>query len=76
VGDHVLIACHENEILGFHLDTGEPAGSLRTQTQIRTPPLVEGGRLFVGLRNRTVEAFALPTRGQPATAPASAPPAR
>jgi outer membrane protein assembly factor BamB len=73
VGKHVVIACHENEILGFHLETGESAGSLRTETQIRTPPLIEGGRVFVGLRNRTVVAFALPSRGQPAGGPASAP---
>jgi outer membrane protein assembly factor BamB len=73
VGDHILIACHENEILGFHLETGLPAGSLRTEAQIRTPPVVEGGRVFVGLRNRVVAAFALPTRGLPSTSPASAP---
>ena len=77
VEGHIIIACHENEILGFHLDTGESAGTLRTDAQIRTPPLVEGGRIFVGLRNRTVVAFALPPRlpaGSAPTPPPGTPP--
>ncbi len=73
VEGHIVIACHENEILGFRLDTGQSAGILRTEAQIRTPPLVEGGRIFVGLRNRSVVAFALPPENPPASSPASAP---
>jgi len=60
VGEHILIACHENEILGFSLRTGDPSGSLRTTAEIRTPPLVSGGQVLVGLRNRTVVSFTLP----------------
>jgi outer membrane protein assembly factor BamB len=77
VEGHIVLACHENEILGFHLDTGESAGSLRTDAQIRTPPLIEGGRIFVGLRNRSVVAFALPPSRPPGSPPPppDAPPA-
>jgi outer membrane protein assembly factor BamB len=77
VEGHIVIACHEDEILGFDVDTGESAGSLRTDAQIRTPPLIEGGRVFVGLRNRSVVAFALPSghpAGPPPATPAGAPP--
>jgi outer membrane protein assembly factor BamB len=68
VGQRVLIACHENEILAFDARTGDSAGSLRTAAEIRTPPLVTGGRIFVGLRDRSVIALALPVG--PAAAPA------
>jgi outer membrane protein assembly factor BamB len=70
VGDHIVVACHEDEILGFRLETGDSAGTLRTDAQIRTPPLVQGGRIFVGLRNRTVVAFSLPSGPTPGTPPA------
>jgi len=60
VGEHILIACHENEILGFSLRTGAPSGSLRTTAEIRTPPLVSEGQVVVGLRSRTVVSFTLP----------------
>jgi outer membrane protein assembly factor BamB len=65
VDQHVLIACHENEILAFDVRTGDSAGSLRTAAQIRTPPLVTGGRIFVGLRDRSVVALALPADARP-----------
>ncbi len=55
----VLVACHENEILGFDLKTGARRGGLKTAAQIRTAPLLLGGRLFLGLRNRSVVALQL-----------------
>lgn len=61
---HVLIACHENEILGFDLETGRSVGSLRTAAEIRSPPVIAGRRIFVGLRNRSVVAYALPDAAQ------------
>lgn len=54
-----LVACHETEVLGFDLRTGRPLGGLRTTAAIRTPPLVVGRRLFLGLRDRTVVALDL-----------------
>jgi outer membrane protein assembly factor BamB len=60
VGDHVLVACLENELVAFASDTGARAGSLRTSAEIRTPPIVAGGYVVVGLRDRSVIAYALP----------------
>jgi outer membrane protein assembly factor BamB len=54
-----LVACHENEVLGFDLRTGRPIGGLRTTAVIGTPPLVVGRRLFLGLRDRTAVALDL-----------------
>jgi outer membrane protein assembly factor BamB len=60
LGGEIVIACHENEILGFDLETGRSTGSLRTAAEIRTPPLIAGRRIFVGLRNRSLVAYAVP----------------
>jgi outer membrane protein assembly factor BamB len=68
VGDHVLVACLENELVAFAADTGARAGSLRTSAEIRTPPIVAGGFVVVGLRDRSVIAYALPGT-LPATPP-------
>ena len=56
---------------GFTPDTGTPAGALRTPAEIRTPPLVAGSLVLVGLRDRSVIAYALPG-SLPADAPAPA----
>jgi outer membrane protein assembly factor BamB len=66
VGTAVLVACHENEILGFDLKTGTRQGGLKTTAQIRTPPLLLDGRIYLGLRNRSVVALKLPVAGEPA----------
>jgi outer membrane protein assembly factor BamB len=57
----VIVACNENEILGYDLATGRRLGSLKTAEAMRTPPILVAGRLFVGLRNRSIQALALPT---------------
>lgn len=72
VGDHVLVACLENELVAFAADTGARAGSLRTSAEIRTPPIVAGGFVVVGLRDRSVIAYALPGTA-PSTPPAPEP---
>ncbi len=56
----VIVACLENEILGFDLASGRRLGSLKTGEAMRTPPVLMDGRLFVGLRNRSVQALDLP----------------
>ena len=58
-----MLACHENEIVGFDPRTGRRVGGLKTSELLRTSPLVSGRRLFVGLRNRSVQAFDLPATG-------------
>jgi len=59
----LILACHENEIVGFDPRTGRRVGGLKTSELLRTSPLVSGRRLFVGLRNRSVQAFDLPATG-------------
>ena len=59
--DSIVIACHENEILGFELTEGRSLGSLRTAAEIRTAPLIAGRQIFVGLRNRSVVAYTVPS---------------
>jgi outer membrane protein assembly factor BamB len=54
-----LVACHENELLGFELRKGRPIGGLRTTAVIATPPIVVSRRLFLGLRDRTAVALDL-----------------
>ena len=71
VGTAVLVACHENEILGFDLKTGARHGGLKTTAQIRTPPLLLDGRLYLGLRNRSVVALKLAEPGEPGGPPPS-----
>jgi outer membrane protein assembly factor BamB len=63
----VLVACLENEIVTFAADTGASTGSIRTQAEIRTPPILAGGFLVVGLRDRSVIAYALSASPPPST---------
>ena len=63
----MLVACHENDARrASSVKTGKPVGSLRTAARIGTPPLLLGGRLFLGLRDRTVVAFELAGFAAPA----------
>jgi len=71
VQGYVVVACLENELVGFSPDTGKAAGSLRTGAEIRTPPLVAGRTIVIGLRDRSVVSYALPE--SPAAAPREAP---
>ncbi len=72
VEGHVLVACLENELVAFVADTGARAGGLRTSAEIRTPPIVAGGHVVLGLRDRSVIAYALPgTLPSPSAEPAA-----
>jgi outer membrane protein assembly factor BamB len=76
VGDYILVACLENELVAFTPDAGKPAGRLRTTAEIRTPPLLApGGLVALGLRDRSVIAYALPGTGRPRPSPPAATPA-
>jgi len=66
VRDSILLVCRERDILGYSTATGRPRGGLRTTAEIRTPPVITGPRLVIGLRDRSVEAYALPAAA-PAT---------
>ena len=75
VGGYVLVACLENELVAFSPETGTTAGRLRTTAEIRTPPILAGGLVAVGLRDRSVIAFALPgSTPAPTPEPPVAPP--
>ena len=58
-GNTVLVACQESDLVGFNLKDGRASGSFRLPAEIRTPPQQDGGRLYVGLRDRSVVALAL-----------------
>lgn len=58
-GSTVLVACHESDVIGFDVRTGKPVGSLRTSARVGTPPLLLDGRLFLGLRDRSVVGYSL-----------------
>lgn len=60
VKGHVMVACLENEIVAFAPETGTSAGTLRTAVEIRTPPIAAGSLIVVGLRDRSVVAYAPP----------------
>lgn len=62
-GRTVLVACHESDVIGFDLKTGKAVGNLRTSAPIGTAPLLLGGRLFLGLLDRSVVGFELASLG-------------
>jgi len=69
VGSAVVVACLESDILGFDGRSGRRLGALKTPAELRTPPLVIGDHLYVGLRDRTVIALSLDQTPAPDVAP-------
>jgi outer membrane protein assembly factor BamB len=75
-GGYLLVACLENELVAFLPDTGKRAGGFRTPAEIRTPPILVGGQVVVGLRDRSVVAYApAGAAPPPSPEPVAAPPA-
>jgi hypothetical protein len=74
IGGHLLVACLENELVAFATDTGAKAGQLRTTSEIRTAPILAGGLVVLGLRDRSVIAYAPGPPPPPAVEPAVEPP--
>lgn len=72
VDGHVVVACLENQVAAFDAQSGAPAGSFKTPAEIRTPPILAGGLVALGLRDRSVIAYALGAAKEP-LAPADAP---
>jgi len=58
-GSAALLACQEDEIVAFDARTGRRLASLNAPAEIRTPPVLLGDRLYLGLRDRSVVAFGL-----------------
>ncbi len=83
VEGRVLVACLENQLVAFEALTGTKAGGFTTPAEIRTPPILAGSLVVLGLRDRSVIAYALatapappppPVEGQSTTTPATPPP--
>jgi outer membrane protein assembly factor BamB len=79
VEGRVVVACLENQLVAFDAVTGAKAGTFATSAEIRTPPILAGGLVVLGLRDRSVIAYALamnaPPPPPPAEGDAAAPPA-
>ncbi len=74
VSGYLVVACLENELVAFAPESGRRVGSLRTTAEIRTPPILAGPVIALGLRDRSVIGYALPGSGLEAP-PADTPPA-
>jgi hypothetical protein len=71
----LLVACLENELVAFAPGPGAKAGAYRTSAEIRTAPILVGGLVVMGLRDRSVIAYSPTAAPPPAAAPAEpAPP--
>ena len=56
-GSAVLVGCHgarpgETFLIGFDARTGERQGDFKVTGEARTPPLLVGDRLYLGMRER------------------------
>jgi outer membrane protein assembly factor BamB len=69
VDGQILVACLENEVVALASDTGKTTGSLRTSSEIRTAPILAGSLIVLGLRDRSVVAFAPPGAAAAPAAP-------
>jgi outer membrane protein assembly factor BamB len=59
VGTAALVACQESDVVAFDARTGRPLASLAAPGDIGAAPIVVGGRLHLGLRDRSLLALAL-----------------
>ena len=59
VEGRVLVACLENQVVAFDAVSGAKAGSFTTTAEIRTPPILAGKLIVLGLRDRSVIAYGL-----------------
>jgi len=62
VEGRVLVACLENQLVVFDAVNGTSEGSFTTTAEIRTPPILAGSLIVLGLRDRSVIAYALAGR--------------
>jgi outer membrane protein assembly factor BamB len=72
VGSAAVVGCFDDILALFDSRTGKRIGDIRTPGAIRTPPLVVGDLLVVGLRTRAVVAFRMGSAAEPATKAAAA----
>jgi outer membrane protein assembly factor BamB len=73
-GPAVLLACQETDLVGLDPATGRRVGVFKTTAEMQTVPLPAGGRLYVGLRDKSVVSFQFGGAAEEAPAPAAATP--
>jgi outer membrane protein assembly factor BamB len=74
VGSAALVACYEKDLLGFDARSGKRLGALKTSAEIATVPVLLNGKLYVGLRDRSIVAMELGGLGpSPAPSPTRSP---
>jgi outer membrane protein assembly factor BamB len=66
----VLVACAEDEVVGFDPQTGASIGNVKAPAEISIPPLVVDDRLYLGLREPSVVAMRM---GVPPPSPSPSP---
>ena len=71
VDGRVVIACLENLLVSVDPDAGTLEGSFKTPAEIRAAPILAGGLLVLGLRDRSVIAYAPAGKAAPADEPAA-----
>jgi outer membrane protein assembly factor BamB len=73
-GDAVFVACHgarpgETFLIGFEARTGVRQGDFKFPGEARTPPLLVGDRVYIGLRDRAHSVLSLHLGAAEAVAP-------
>jgi hypothetical protein len=70
VGDAILVACRDFEVIGIDGRSGKSLGTIKTAAEIKTEPLLVSDRLYVGLRDRSLIAYRLDmTAARPTASP-------
>ena len=74
----VLVACLENLVVAVAADTGTVEGAFKTPAEIRAAPIQVGGLLVLGMRDKSVIAYAYAGTARPPAEPAESetPPAK
>jgi outer membrane protein assembly factor BamB len=72
-GHYLILACLEDVLVVVTPDTGLRVGSMHASAEIRTPPLVVGDLVVIGLRDRSVVAYGLPGTSRAPSHPGNSP---
>jgi outer membrane protein assembly factor BamB len=69
----VLVACLENLVVAVAADTGTVEGAFRTPAEIRAAPIQVGSLLVLGMRDKSVIAYAYAGTANPVAEPVTTP---
>jgi hypothetical protein len=70
VDGRILVACLENLVVAVGAESGVLEGGFETPAEIRAPPILAGGLLVLGMRDKSVIAYALGPAAAPVAEPA------